>query len=135
MYRPRTNIPRKKKTNKRPVPGRHPVPGLPRRQGEGTTSNRKPRRQGEGRTNNRKKVDLRKTADELRAGIKPALRRIDRKNRIKREGPGHMGMGFAGGGKIKTKGYAQGGAMKTKGGAKGGKKFTPPRRKNTGLFG
>ena len=40
-----------------------------------------------------------------------------------------MGMGFAGGGKIKTKGYAQGGA------AKGGKKFTPPNKKNTGLFG
>jgi hypothetical protein len=55
--------------------------------------------------------------------------------RAKPAGPGHMGMGFAGGGKIKTKGYAQGGAMKTKGNAKGGKKFKPPRSKNTGLFG
>ena len=56
--------------------------------------------------------------------------------RAKPASPGHMGMGFAGGGKIKTKGYAKGGAaMKTKGGAKGGKKFTPPRKKNTGLFG
>ena len=43
--------------------------------------------------------------------------------------------GYAKGGAMKTKGYAKGGAMKTKGGAKGGKKFTPPRRKNTGLYG
>lgn len=43
--------------------------------------------------------------------------------------------GYARGGAMKTKGYAKGGAMKTKGAAKGGKKFTPPRRKNTGLFG
>tara|TARA_Y100001963_G_scaffold147465_1_gene223857 strand:- start:822 stop:974 length:153 start_codon:yes stop_codon:yes gene_type:complete len=43
--------------------------------------------------------------------------------------------GYAKGGAMKTKGYAKGGAMKTKGGAKGGKKFKPPRRKNTGLYG
>ena len=43
--------------------------------------------------------------------------------------------GYARGGAMKTKGYAKGGAMKTKGAAKGGKNFTPPRRKNTGLFG
>jgi hypothetical protein len=139
MYRPRTNIPRKKKTNKRPVPA-----GVLAAAAAGRTKAgpRSPDRPPTG-----KKVDFRKTADELRAGFKPAMRRIkQRKVRLENEGPGHMGMGFAGGGKIKTKGYAKGGAMKTKGyakggamktkgGAKGGKKFKPPRSKNTGLYG
>ena len=121
MYRPRTNIPRKKKaTGKRPVP-------------RGTTAADR-RLQERERKAHRDKADiardLRKTADELRAGINPALRRIkERKDRLENEGPGHMGMGFAGGGKIKTKGYANGGA------AKGGKKFKPPCSTNTGLYG
>tara|TARA_R110001583_G_scaffold124846_1_gene276329 strand:+ start:122 stop:487 length:366 start_codon:yes stop_codon:yes gene_type:complete len=120
MYKPT-------KTNKRKI-------GSPTRPPKAGTTAADRRLQERGRKTNRDKADiardLRKTADELRGGINPALRRIKkRKDRLENEGPGHMGMGFAGGGKIKTKGYALGGA------AKGGKKFKPPCSTNTGLYG